>query len=115
MSREFRGGRCSRLRTVEIKDFGLLAIMVLYGTTLSVIGLLILAHLRGMNRRLDRSDERAREYREVNRAEHGRLINAMNEMRGEVSVPAVDVSNLRVDVKVLLERSHRFGAESQNG
>lgn len=100
---------------MEIEDFGLLSIMVLFGTMLSVIGLLILAHLRGMNRRLDRSDERAREYLEVNRAEHSRLINAIDEVRGEVSALAVDVSDLRADVKVLLERSHRSGAESQNG
>ena len=100
---------------MEIKDFGLLAIVVLFGATLSVIGLLILARLRGINRTLDRSDERARGYREVNWAEHGRLINAIDEVRGEVSVLAVDVSNLRVDVKVLLERSHPSRAESKNG
>lgn len=100
---------------MEIGDFGLLAIMVLFGTMLSVIGLLILAHLRGMNRRLDRSDERAREYLEVNRAEHSRLIDAIDEVRGEVSALAIDVSDLRADVKVLLERSHRSGAESQDG
>ena len=123
---------------MEIKDFVLLATVILFGAMLSVIGLLILAQLRGTNRKLDCFDDRAREDRmafeercnredrkpaeeraradcEDNRTEHARLFSAINDVRNKVSALAVDVSDLRADVKVLLERSHRSGAESQNG
>lgn len=115
----------------------MLATVILFGAMLSVIGLLILAQLRGTNRKLDCFDERAREDCmafderaredhkpaeertredcEDNRAEHARLFSAINDVRNKVSALAVDVSDLRADVKVLLERSHRSGAESQNG
>ena len=115
----------------------LLVTVILFGTMLSVIGLLILAQLRGTNRKLDSFDERAREDRmafeernredrkpaeertrddyEDNRAEHSRLLSAINDVRDQISALAVDVSDLGANVKVLLERSHRSGAESQNG
>lgn len=104
---------------------------------MSVIGLFILAHLRRIDRRLDRSEERNREHRkvteernredrkafedrakedrEVNRAEHGRLFSAIDELRGGVSRMGEDVSDLKADVKVLRDKSDRSGSESQNG
>ena len=125
-SRDYGSGGCARPCSVAINDIVLTAAVALVGTMMSVIGLFILVHLRRIDRRLDRSEERnredrkafeerAKEDREVNRAEHGRQFCAIDELRGGVSRIGEDVSDLKADVKVLRDRSDRAGPESQNG
>ena len=80
--------------------------------------MLILFQLRGLNRTLDRSEDRAREYRnaaadraredrEANRAEHARLFSAVDHVLDNVSGVEREVSDLKADVKVLRDRSDR--------
>ena len=72
----------------------------------------MVVHLRGVNRRLDRAEERAREDRkaaeeraredrEVNRADHARLFSAVSGLQDEVSDLKADVSTLQADVSTL--------------
>ena len=97
-------------------------LLVAFGSTISLIGALILFHLRSLNRRMDRyedanpkahdlltaalkqqgeaAERRAQEDREVNRAAQARLFNAVSGLQGEVS-------DLKADVKVLRDRSDR--------
>ena len=89
-----------------------------FGSTILLIGVLILFQLRGLNRTLDRSEDRAREYRkaaadraredrEANRAEHARLFSAVDHVLDNVSGVEREVSDLKADVKVLRDRSDR--------
>ena len=137
-------------------------LLLAFGSTLLLIGVLILFQLRRMNRTLDLSDDRARadrkaaddraredrraaddrarqyskvaedcaredreaaddcakEYfkaaddraradREANRAEHARLLSAVDHLLGKVSDVERKVSELKADVKVLRDRSDR--------
>lgn len=115
-------------------------LVLAFGSTMLLIGVLILFQLRRMNRTLDLSDDRARadrkaaddraredreaaddcakEYfkaaddraradREANRAEHARLLSAVDHLLGKVSDVERKVSELKADVKVLRDRSDR--------
>ena len=137
-------------------------LLLAFGSTMLLIGVLILFQLRRMNRTLDLSDDRARadrkaaddraredrkaaddrarqyfkaaddraradrgaaddcakEYfkaaddraradREANRAEHARLLSAVDHLLGKVSDVERKVSELKADVKVLRDRSDR--------
>lgn len=53
------------------------------------------------------ADDRARADREANRAEHARLLSAVDHLLGKVSDVERKVSELKADVKVLRDRSDR--------
>ena len=96
----------------------------------------MVVHLRGLNRRLDRAEEcaredrrkaaeertredfkvaeeRAREDREVNRAEQARLFSAVSGLQGEVSDLKADVSALQAKVDLLLAKSDGSGSAGE--
>ena len=93
---------------MEISDILLALLSAVLGLTCT----LMVVHLRGVNRRLDRAEERAREDRraaeeraredrEVNRADHARLFSAVSGLQGEVSDLKANVSTLQADVSTL--------------
>ena len=108
-------------------------LLVAFGATISLIGTLILFHLRSLNRRMDRYEDanqkahdlltaarkqqgevaecRAQEDREANecRAQEDREVNRAAQARlfDAVSGLQGEVSDLKADVKVLRDRSDR--------
>lgn len=111
---------------MELADPLLLA----FGAAISLIGVLILFHLRGLKRRIERYDDPNRkahdvvvatvnaqgkaaealagEAREFNRAVQSRLVDAVSGLRCEVSGP-------KADVRVLRDRSDRSDRSRGSG
>lgn len=105
-------------------------LLLAFGVATSLIGALILFHLRGLNRRIERYDDAnrkahdvlvatvnaqgkaaedlAREDREVNRAARSRLVDAVSGLQYEVS-------GLKDDVSVLRDRSDRSNLSKRSG
>ena len=90
---------------MEITDILLAALVA----AVTFVGTLILYHLKA-------AADRAKEDREVNRAEHARLFSAVDDVRGRVTYVEREVSDLKRDVAVLRERSDRSNrAERSEG
>ena len=103
----------SRRWAATIRTMGLTDIVLAVLTAVLALACTwMVVHLRGVNRRLDRAEERAREDRraaeeraredrEVNRADHARLFSAVSGLQVEVSDLKADVSTLKGDVSTL--------------
>lgn len=92
------------LRTMELTDILLAALLA----AVTFLGTLILYHLKT-------AADRAKEDREVNRAEHARLFGAVDDVRGSVTSVEQEVADLKRDVAVLRERSDRSERSEGSG